>query len=84
MKQILNPHYVQISLVCQLDFVIKHKAKKFNSVDVFCKRFKYQSINIEITKLLFQCFFFKKKINMINSLNVNVISKVCTLHVVVS
>ena len=67
--------------IIAFDFVIKHKEKKFDSVDAFFKRFDYQSVNIEITRLLFT---FQKKLNMINSLNVSVISKVCTLCVVVS
>ena len=61
--------------------MIKHKAKKFNSVDAFFKRFDYQNINIEITKLL---LIFQKKSNMINSLNADVIIRIRTLCVAVS
>ena len=61
--------------------MIKHKAKKFNSVDAFFKRFDYQNINIEITKLLST---FQKKLSMINSLNANVIKKIRTLCATVS
>ena len=63
------------------DFVIKHRAKKFNSVDAFFKQFDYQNINIEITKL---SSTFQKKSSMINSLNADVITKVCTLCVAMS
>ena len=52
-----------------------------NSVDAFFKRFDYQNVNIEITKLL---FIFQKKLSMTNSLSVNVISKVRALCAVVS
>ena len=55
--------------IIAFDFVIKHKAKKFNSVDASFKRFDYQNINIEITKLL---SIIQKKLSMINSLNVDV------------
>ena len=67
--------------IIAFNFVIKYKAKKFNFVDAFFKRFNYQSVNTKITKLLFT---FQKKLNMINLLNVNVISKVRALCVVVS
>ena len=62
-------------------FVTKHKTKKFNFVDASFNRSDYQSVHTEIIKLL---FIFQKKLNMINSLNVNVISKVCTLCAAVS
>ena len=61
--------------------MIKHKTKKFNSVDAFFKRFDYQNINIEITKLLST---FQKKLSMINSLNVDVITKIRTLCATIS
>ena len=61
--------------------MIKHKAKKFNSVDALFKRFDYQDINIEITKLLSTL---QKKLSMINSLNADVITKVRTLCAVMS
>ena len=67
--------------IIAFNFVIKHKAKKFNFVDAFLKRFNYQSIDIKITKLL---FIFPKKLNMVNSLNVNVISKIRALCAVIS
>ena len=67
--------------IVAFDFVIKHRAKKFNSVDAFFKRFDYQNINIEITKLL---SIFQKKLNMIDSLNANVIIRVRTLCAAVS
>ena len=63
------------------DFVIKHKTINFNSFDAFFKKFNYQSVNIKITKLL--CTF-QKKSSMMNSLNVNVISKIRGLCVVIS
>ena len=56
--------------------MIKHKTKKFNSVDASFKRFDYQNINIEMTKLLST---FQKKLNMINSLNADVIIRIRTL-----
>ena len=34
--------------IIAFDFVIKHKTKKFNSVDASFKQFDYQNINIEI------------------------------------
>ena len=67
--------------IIAFNFVIKHRAKKFNFVDVFFKRFNYQNINTEITKLLST---FQKKLSMINSLNVDVITKICTLCAIVS
>ena len=67
--------------IIAFDFVIKHRAKKFNSVDAFFKRFDYQNINIEITKLL---SIFQKKLSMIDLLNVDVITKIRTLCAAVS
>ena len=67
--------------IIAFDFVIKHKTKKFNSVDAFFKRFDYQNINIEITKLLST---FQKKLSMIDSLNVDVVTKIRTLCAAVS
>ena len=67
--------------IIAFDFVIKHKAKKFNFVDASFKQFDYQNINIEITKLL---SIFQKKLSMINSLNADVITKICTLCATVS
>ena len=61
--------------------MIKHRAKKFNSVDAFFKRFDYQDINIEITKLLST---FQKKLRIINSLNADVTTKIRTLCAAVS
>ena len=61
--------------------MIKHKAKKLNSVDASFKRFDYQNINIEITKLLST---FQKKLSMINSLNADVITRIRTLCAAVS
>ena len=61
--------------------MIKHKAKKFNSVDAFFKRFDYQNINIEITKLL---SIFQKKLSMIDLLHADVITKIRTLCATVS
>ena len=63
------------------DFVIKHRAKKINSVDAFFKRFDYQNINIEIKKLLST---FQKNLSMIDSLNADVITRVRTLCAAVS
>ena len=62
--------------IIAFDFVIKHKAKKFNSVDASFKRFDYQNINIEITKLLSTL---QKKLSIINSLNADVITRIRTL-----
>ena len=67
--------------IIAFDFVIKHRTKKFNSVDASFKRFDYQNINIEITKLL---SIFQKKLSIINSLNVDVIIRVRTLCATVS
>ena len=51
--QILSDYQIKsIMKIIAFDFVIKHKAKKFNSVDAFFKQFNYQSVNTEITKLL--------------------------------
>ena len=61
--------------------MIKHRAKKFNSVDAFFKRFDYQDINIEITKLL---SILQKKLSMIDSLNADVITRIRTLCATVS
>ena len=62
--------------IIAIDFVIKHKAKRFNSVDASFRRFDYQDINTEITKLL---SIFQKKLSIIDSLNVDVIIRICTL-----
>ena len=74
-----------LRVLCQshsdIDFVIKYKAKNFNSVDASFKRFDYQNINIEITKLL---SIFQKKLSMIDSINADVITRICTLCVAVS
>ena len=80
--QILNDRQIKwIMNIIAFDFVIKHRAKKFNSVDAFFKRFNYQNVNTEMTKLL---FILQKKLNIINSLNVNVILRIRTLCIVVS
>ena len=74
----------QIRLIMKIiafDFVIKHKARKFNFVDASFKRFDYQNINIEITKLLST---FQKKLSMIDSLNADVITRIRTLCAAVS
>ena len=60
---------------------MKHNTKKFNFVDTSFKRSDYQSVNIKITKSLFTL---QKKLSMINSIKVNVISKVCVLCAVIS
>ena len=67
--------------IIAFNFVIKHKAKKFNFVDAFFKRLDYQNINIEITKLL---SIFQKKLSMINSLNADVIIRIRMLCVAMS
>ena len=67
--------------IIAFDFVIKHRTKKFNFVDAFFKRFDYQNINIEITKLL---SILQKKLSMIDSLNADVITKIRTLCAAVS
>ena len=67
--------------IVAFDFVIKYRAKKLNSVDASFKRFDYQDINIEITKLL---SILQKKLSIINSLNVDVITKIRTLCATVS
>ena len=67
--------------IIAFDFVIKYKAKKFNFVDASFKRFDYQNINIEIIKLL---SIFQKKLSIIDSLNVDVITRVRTLCATVS
>ena len=79
--QILNNRQIKkIMQIIAFDFVIKHKAKKFNSVNAFFKRYEYQNVNIEIIRLL---FFFQKRVNIINALNVNVILKIRALCIVV-
>ena len=67
--------------IIAFNFVIKYKAKKINIVNAFLNRFNYQSVNIKMRKLLFTL---QKKLNMINSLKVNVISKIRALYVVLS
>ena len=80
--QILSDRQIKWTMkIIVFDFVIKHRVKKFNSDDAFFERSDYQSVNTKITKLL---SIFQKKLSMINSLSVSVISRIRTLCVVVS